>query len=156
MQFGQFIGRVLHNGQPSDMSIKSSNCSKCLQDGHSFKTCPNDWVCTKCKLQGHKQFDCDIDTETLCDTNTTHSNTDCENVKPVDTSIIKHAPTLRSRSASATRSTTSCSQQSIIRFTESIHAPATSTPNKGRQMNATTRSPPTPASGLIKNYKTRL
>ncbi|KAH3723531.1 hypothetical protein DPMN_049321 [Dreissena polymorpha] len=110
----------------------------------------------KCKLQGHKQSDCDIDTETLCDTNTTHSNTDCENVKPVDTSIIKHAPTLRSRSASATRSTTSCSQQSIIRFTESIHAPATSTPNKGRQMNATTRSPPTPGSGLIKNYKTRL
>ncbi|KAH3696829.1 hypothetical protein DPMN_084307 [Dreissena polymorpha] len=152
MQFGQFIGLVLHNGQLTVSPIKPK-CSKCLEEGHVFNACPNDWVCKKCNTKDHRQSECDNYTDTLCDTNTTHPNTGDEHeepVKPVETPINKRASNTRSRSASATRSTVSCSQPTIIRFTENINSSNTSTPNKGREKNVTASSPPTPVNELQK------
>ncbi|KAH3817665.1 hypothetical protein DPMN_119220 [Dreissena polymorpha] len=110
-------------------------------------------MCKKCNTKGHRQSECDNYTDTLCDTNITHPNTDDEHeepVKPVETPINKRTTDPRSRSASATRSTVSCSQPTIIRFTENINSSNTSTPNKGREKNVTARSPPTPVDELQK------
>ena len=56
MSFAQFTGKVYHPGQ--DINKKTVKCSKCLEEGHSFKFCENDWKCTKCFSFGHKQDSC--------------------------------------------------------------------------------------------------
>ena len=54
MKVGQFRATVTHYGQ----FLKSQTCGKCLQEGHRFNECENDWVCKSCKEPGHKQSDC--------------------------------------------------------------------------------------------------
>ncbi|VDH94222.1 Hypothetical predicted protein [Mytilus galloprovincialis] len=66
LQTGKHMAIVKHTGQPdfenrsslSDSIIKP--CYKCLQVGHFVYDCPNDWVCSKFKLLGHKMIDCQI------------------------------------------------------------------------------------------------
>ncbi|VDI26794.1 Hypothetical predicted protein [Mytilus galloprovincialis] len=36
----------------------STKCSKCLDEGHTARECPNGWKCKKCGQFGHKQFEC--------------------------------------------------------------------------------------------------
>ena len=40
MAFAQFTGKVYNPGQ--DNNKKKCKCSKCLEEGHTFKTCVND------------------------------------------------------------------------------------------------------------------
>lgn len=57
MTFGMFTARVFHSGQTTD-SRPEPKCTKCLQSGHRFSDCGNEWVCKQCNLPGHKQSDC--------------------------------------------------------------------------------------------------
>ena len=59
MSFAQFTGKVFHPGQ--DNNKKKLKCSKCLEEGHTFKSCLNDWKCTNCFEIGHKQDVCEAD-----------------------------------------------------------------------------------------------
>lgn len=46
IQFGDYIGHVIHAGQNVDLN-KPLKFTKCLNDWHMFKTCDNNWVCKK-------------------------------------------------------------------------------------------------------------
>jgi len=64
MSFGKFSGRVLHRGQPPRNQPRPSKCTKCLETGHRFAECPNDWVCNSCGESGHKRGECKMTTVT--------------------------------------------------------------------------------------------
>ncbi len=43
--------RIFHPGQPKEEKV----CFKCFEKGHFKTTCPNDWACKVCRIQGHKE-----------------------------------------------------------------------------------------------------
>ena len=75
---GKYRATVIHKDQINNNT--NSVCNKCLEKGHKFKECPNDWRCKKCQGTGHKQSECpevftdDPDTEYLNDNQ--HTNLD--------------------------------------------------------------------------------
>ena len=54
IKVGMFRATIYHVGQ----SPRTQTCGKCLQEGHRFNECDNDWVCRSCKECGHKIADC--------------------------------------------------------------------------------------------------
>ncbi|CAG2202801.1 unnamed protein product [Mytilus edulis] len=54
---GKYRATVIHQGQENHNQAEIS-CNKCLQKGHKFSQCPNDWVCLHCNKQGHRQAEC--------------------------------------------------------------------------------------------------
>lgn len=64
MQIGKYWARIFHPGQINEENGNiniSKVCHKCLQAGHFFYQCTNDWVCKTCKQSGHKMIDCPND-----------------------------------------------------------------------------------------------
>ncbi|CAG2210951.1 unnamed protein product [Mytilus edulis] len=57
MQVGKYWANINHYGQPHT-TRPSTKCSKCLDEGHTARECPNGWKCKKCGQFGHKQFEC--------------------------------------------------------------------------------------------------
>lgn len=79
MVFGIFSARVLHAGQTTGNRI-DIKCTKCLQGGHRYNQCENDWVCRLCNTSGHKQSDCPSQ-----DTNGTDNTDNIDNTHSMDT-----------------------------------------------------------------------
>ncbi|CAC5355503.1 unnamed protein product [Mytilus coruscus] len=57
MQVGKYWANINHYDQPPP-TRPSTKCSKCLDEGHTARECPNGWKCKKCGQFGHKQFEC--------------------------------------------------------------------------------------------------
>jgi hypothetical protein len=167
MTFGTFTGRVFHPGQPKHIHNKPLKCSKCLEDGHTFSNCANDWVCTACKLSGHKRSDCpgeDIisDVADSSESETSEEETESEpsvtsQQHTTDTPLVNSSPPAKSvqddrplvnssppaKSVQDDRRKVKAdrnrTQQSLDRFV---------TPMKTINASKTERSPPTPAEEL--------
>lgn len=167
MQFGQFIGRVIHPGQLNNKAqTKTMKCTKCHEEGHRFGQCTNEWVCNNCKQTGHKQSECPLDitkpkseTSTLVDDTDNAQNSDEESdtddddtgstdTKPVPQSKKSASSGNRARSSSNTHTPTHGSGQSSMDRFVSKMAPNTATPNTPRASSVTERSPPTPVEVL--------
>lgn len=76
MIFGKFGGRVIHFGQDTRDSA-TDKCTKCLETGHRFSTCPNEIKCQACLKTGHKKGECvlnatPVDTPKQTDTSTSN------------------------------------------------------------------------------------
>lgn len=148
MQFGHFTGRVFHFGQ--NIKPKKLQCTKCLQDGHNFAECPNDWICLLCKQTGHKQSDCNTADTASEDKSDTDDETDSEStqcsqpVPPTNQGIpasksevpVSEYPV---QSQNLRPNVIKSSQQSIDKYV---------TPIRGKSSCATERSPPTPVEEL--------
>ncbi|VDI69479.1 Hypothetical predicted protein [Mytilus galloprovincialis] len=52
---GKYWANINHYGQPHT-TRPCTKCSKCLDEGHTTRECPNGWKCKKCGQFGHKQF----------------------------------------------------------------------------------------------------
>lgn len=153
MNFGHFVGRVIHQGQTNTKPSRSiMKCSRCHEDGHKFSQCTNEWVCNGCKQSGHKQTDCpfnntegrnsadkmDVDPRDSAD----ESSSDNESIGSTDTTP-KQKSTERTRSrahAEPPKATPSSSQASMDRF---VTKTSLETPSKSRA-SSVHRSPPTP------------
>ena len=154
MAFAQFTGKIFHPGQNPKKELK---CSKCLEEGHSFKFCVNDWKCTKCFKSGHKQDVCDEDTPPEGAPLSLHIPARAENVdttpyqspyQSADNEMPEQSrdpadETRKQRRKKTKRSNKSSSQQSISHYMSSSQT-KDQTPNN-RKQNAVSRSPPTPA-----------
>lgn len=57
MIIGKYRANVFHFGQPKQGS-SDSKCGKCMQIGHTFAQCHNDWKCRSCGESGHKSDIC--------------------------------------------------------------------------------------------------
>jgi hypothetical protein len=148
MTFGTFTGKVYHVGQPKHNPSKPLKCGRCLQDGHLFRNCPNDWVCTLCTESGHKRADCpkeQIDTWEADSSDSESSDEESEPEMPVsptkskekqvrNSSVKTNVSDRRKVKAGKNR------QQSIEKFV----TPAKPTVNNTK----VDRSPPTPAEEL--------
>ena len=53
IQIAKFQATIIHQGQDSN-----TKCSKCLETGHKFQSCPNDYKCRFCGLVGHRMAEC--------------------------------------------------------------------------------------------------
>lgn len=56
LKIGSYTAKIYHYGQKSDE--EQSKCRRCFQSGHVARDCENEWVCSFCKLPGHKCADC--------------------------------------------------------------------------------------------------
>lgn len=140
MTFGRYKGKVFHDGQERK---NKSKCTKCLEDGHAFKDCPNPWKCAKCLTSGHKQDKCNALDEpqlsgkpSLASTDYIPTNKSCD--KPDENKGL-----VRQGSTQGVKMSTQ--SQNKINFAMS-KTQSKSTPNKNKpRMN---RSPPTPLEKL--------
>lgn len=167
MTFGKFTGRVLHQGQQNRDQNRTLKCSKCLQDGHNFRNCPNDWICTICAESGHKRADCpaeekeeekeeekdesqpesDADSQASGDDILGASGDDNLDEQPsaknptLNRSGLNDSriPVIGKPIKRAVRAADRGRQQSITEYV---------TPKKGTHVNPSNRSPPTPAEDL--------
>lgn len=161
MMFGMFKARVIHGGQKAGNQTEV-NCSKCLQTGHKFSQCPNDFVCKHCHQSGHKQSECPMNNTDSTDESAV-SDTDDDNERR--TSDQTSAPKQRRKSPASDKRSASMSntdsrsrkadankgkpqQQSIQRFVNMSSGATNETPNKNRRGHAPERSPPTPVDVL--------
>jgi hypothetical protein len=152
MTFGTFTGRVFHPGQPKYSTNKPLKCSKCLEDGHTFSNCTNDWVCTVCKMSGHKRSSCpgeegfSSDVTDSSESETSEEETEPEQLvppeqQPANSQVENSSSAANSdqgdrRKVQANRGR---KQQSLDRFV---------TPLKTINTSKAERSPPTPAEEL--------
>ena len=121
---------VFHDGQELK---RKQTCSKCLEEGHSFKECINEWKCRKCQTSGHKQDQC----ESLGEP---HNS---ENVnKPIKTKDDNKQNPRRKKVVQA-------GQKQIDFFLSNTQSQCT--PNKNKPKIS--RSPPTPAELLNTDSK---
>ena len=84
IRMGRYNAKVYHQGQPQESNTDSQSstrvCHKCLQPGHLFYNCENDWVCKLCKQPGHKVIDCPQSmNENIFDDDMNHEDTHAEN-----------------------------------------------------------------------------
>lgn len=148
MVFGLFKARVFHAGQKSG-SPPDKQCTKCLQSGHKFRECENDWVCRKCQKPGHKELDCLAMDETVPEIGT---ETDENTVEKQTSSPSKPKTRQRARSASLNPKTgqSASRQQTMKQFINMVSNDANVkvTPNKNNRGRQPVRSPPTPVDVL--------
>ncbi|CAC5414552.1 unnamed protein product [Mytilus coruscus] len=78
LNVGKYWANINHYGQPHP-TRPSTKCSKCLDEGHTARECPNGWKCKKCGQFGHKQFEC---TENM--NSDSEGNEDGENNKSLE------------------------------------------------------------------------
>ena len=180
MEFGRFKGRVIHPGQVS--GDKSANnrtvkCSKCLEDGHRFSQCENDWTCRACHKSGHKESECthqEIPTEDPSSSDSSSTESDSE---PEESVVDTHSsatcveepqtkeheePRGRADETAGTpvrrrkkHNKTMAKQggQTILTDFMTKGDGSDLTPDKGRHAPPGERSPPTPAELLRDNAK---
>lgn len=167
MTFGQFKAKVIHRGQ-----VKPKlNCSKCLAEGHTLKTCPNEWKCRRCNQSGHKQGSCPIDDAVTSDSedNTLRETSDDE-VLSSENSTQQDMPTQSTKapkqkhsndnktqpkpraSRERSRSSTHNSQQLMDKFVQCDKA-TTATPEKTGKSSKYVHSPPTPGDSDSKKVR---
>lgn len=160
MMFGMFKARVIHAGQKAGNQMEV-NCSKCLQAGHKFNQCPNEFICKQCHQSGHKQSECPTNDTNDNDSNdeSTISGTDDDNEvnqtplskqrrqSPVSSRRSVSVNNVDSRSRKTTARRGDPQQQSIQRFVN-MNSGNNETPNKNRRGHAPERSPPTPVDVL--------
>lgn len=140
MMFGRFKASVYHPGQ-TDAKTEQQKCTKCLEQGHQFKTCPNEFKCRHCMQTGHKMDECPLkdgegdsnpkpnqETPTNPSNKTTKPETNDQSATVVSKKSIRLANT--------------SVQPSIEVFLNAVRN-NNSTPNKGRAQLAH-QSPPTP------------
>jgi hypothetical protein len=158
MTFGSFTGRVFHQGQLKNNSNKILNCTKCLQEGHTFANCANDWVCMVCKKSGHKRIDCPGENTNQDVTESSDSETSEEESEPepsvsseqqtADQTLVSNSESIINSDSSPrriVRADRNRRQQSMDRFVTPV-TPVT--PVNTMTSNRTERSPPTPAEEL--------
>lgn len=178
MLFDKYSGVVVHPGQKRPEQRKSFKCSKCLQEGHNFVNCPNDWVCTFCNEQGHRRADCnaevnetndrsgdrstdvtderadetDEQTSDVDDDDKQTSDDDDDDVRdvPVDTGARDHhAPRKVPVRGSPVKSPTRRTRQPVRSADKRQQSmDRFVTPNKTVQISAAGRTPPTPVEEL--------
>lgn len=148
MSFGKHTGRVLHFGQHK-ADNRPKKCSKCLQEGHVFSSCPNDWVCMACSKSGHKRSECPINDKD--DPKNDHEDDSCDSEAGSESDAKSQHSSDDSDDNESVKLT---STADLFKKTTDMASggeqfiDSTITPNKGRKMNAHVRSPPTPAEEL--------
>ena len=145
MYFSHFKAKVFHYGQEAKRAQK---CSKCFEEGHTFKDCVNDWKCSLCMEFGHKQDSCESDLATLHNQNTdteipTRQSGSLDQDKPRDNSCDKPDNTGIPAVNKVSKPMSGKQAIDIMSNPHNKHK----TPNKRRAKNAN-RSPPTPAENL--------
>ncbi|CAG2199845.1 unnamed protein product [Mytilus edulis] len=81
---------VLHQGQDNHTGHYEISCNKCLQKGHKYAQCPNDWVCRQCHKEGHRQAECDSPLSEVDETHDQNSDGDeagVDNQEPQSKSV---------------------------------------------------------------------
>ena len=62
LTIGKYKAKIFHPGQVIEENRNDPKvCHKCLEPGHVFYQCQNDWKCKLCKQAGHKMADCPQD-----------------------------------------------------------------------------------------------
>ena len=87
---GKYKALVLHQGQDNHTGQYEISCNKCLQKGHKYAQCPNDWVCRQCHKEGHRQAECDSPLSEVDDTHDQNSDGDetgVDNQEPQSKSV---------------------------------------------------------------------
>ncbi len=65
LAMGRYRGSIYYKDQPYTARFDAQlTCRKCLQQGHHIKDCVNDWVCSDCRMPGHKRGQCPLTSET--------------------------------------------------------------------------------------------
>ena len=172
MVFGKFKGRVIHLGQKNSNRRNTDTvvtCLKCLDKGHVFAQCTNDWKCRACLESGHKEANCnqqnsnpeEPDPDSSCsETDDTDDVTSTQDDGMSKTSEHVEVPA----SASHTTDTPRRPKRRGKRNVGNMEGQQTITEmiaksNKGSSTPASdkrapsTRSPPTPAEQLHDNSK---
>ncbi|KAH3837563.1 hypothetical protein DPMN_110956 [Dreissena polymorpha] len=156
MSFGIFVGRVIHAGQ-QNTDNSPMKCTKCLQDGHYFSKCPNEWVCIDCGETVHKKSECKRGDPSDTEQSTAEpdsSDDESPNDQPIDPEITNanKSPGLGTKPKQSTRrgkqpvqNEKHENQKSILNFVTPIkYVP----PSKLKSAKVAERSPPTPAEEL--------
>ena len=60
IKLGSFTATFYHKEQKTLKANKESECKRCFQLGHKSNSCPNDIVCSNCKIAGHTRRECDV------------------------------------------------------------------------------------------------
>ena len=154
MSFGHFKGRVVHKGQ----NTKVDKCIKCLEEGHRATFCTNDWKCTICLITGHKRGDCPMGNNASDDPhNKADTNSNTENINNIPqtlsarainttTSINTSSVTTTPRKGSNATTTQSLSGQQVMdRFVRFGKENESTPANRKQNVDATQRTPPSPA-----------
>lgn len=151
MNFGNFEARVIHTGQlkPGDEnSARPKKCTKCLMDGHTFSTCPNDWVCNSCHKEGHKMSDCyKLDTEPGGSVSNESEESDHSQADVDESSVLPKPPenTDTGPSSPTSSSLTDKGRGELLQKSMVDFLTPNITPNKDKPKLVIERSPPTPA-----------
>lgn len=160
MAFGQFKAKVIHRGQVKPVL----KCTKCLEDGHYAKTCPNDWKCRQCNKVGHKQADCPLDdiTSSESEEDTPHETSDddtssAKNKQQTKTNkTADKSPTTKhskgGRKSRAAQKQNKTGQQLMDKFIQ-CDKDNLDTPNKQNSATKYVHSPPTPADTDVKKQR---
>ena len=124
-------------------------CSQCLQSGHKFSQCVNNWVCRKCNNPGHKELDCVVqdeddseDKESDSEEEQASSTAVSQSTKPAHSAEIKHKASLNTP-----RPKRQPSMDRYINMTPS-NSNVKDTPVQPKRGNPPERSPPTPVEVL--------
>ena len=64
MQVGKYTAKIFHPGQVIEDNRQDKVYHKCLEAGHLFFNCQNDWKCKRCQQSGHKMIDCPLELTT--------------------------------------------------------------------------------------------
>ncbi|CAG2219996.1 unnamed protein product [Mytilus edulis] len=91
---GKYRATVIHQGQENHNQAEIS-CNKCLQKGHKFSQCPNDWVCLQCNKQGHRQAECNShlsESDETEDDNSDEDKSETEDSVQTSQSILQPIP----------------------------------------------------------------
>ena len=153
MSFGKYSGRVIHYGQKPDTRTKK--CSKCLQEGHMFASCPNDWVCSDCNKSGHKRSECPGTDPDASQDEPGFGNDETVTEDGDESSPAADQETVTTASGGSQQTknqvTADASQKTTMSMVSGLLQSSIDsflTPNKDRQKNVTERSPPTPPEAL--------
>jgi hypothetical protein len=155
--FGKYSAHVIHAGQSGESSNEKRprKCSKCLLDGHTFSSCPNDWVCRTCNRPGHKASDClynnDIESEHDADSETgseQSSDSTCiseVHVKSFTSVVQAQGPRPGATISTSPLASSGIGRGSILQKSMGESILSHTTPNKDKPQLVKERSPPTPA-----------
>lgn len=127
VNIGKYKAKVIHRGQNKAPKVK---CGKCLQSGHATDSCRNDWVCTLCKISGHKKGECPMNTKSTDDNSAADANS----------------------GDSTTSHTTHAAGHASMTFTEAAHNNSTAdySPRAPRKASRPSHKPPAPPKGQPK------